>query len=206
VNIAEKAAIAVAAIAAISLLVAIWHVLVTQANERRRTQPIVVTHEDGPRRFAGQAGGWKVLAHATNEGEGAAFNVRWGVSFYGIRFAFRLDDADPYSGNRQRVLHPRESAPPEGSLPILISSTDIWTQGKGTPEDSAFYWARYENAQGRTWETINPPARSENLRIRRVRLRRWVEWREVRRRKRFREKAVEWERKALAELREARDQ
>jgi hypothetical protein len=57
--------------------------------------------------FAGSEGGWTVLAHVTNEGEGAAFNVRWGVSFFGTRFAYHLDDDDPGSGNRLILWHGR---------------------------------------------------------------------------------------------------
>ena len=133
-SLVDKASVAVAGLVALGLLVAIWQVLVTQANERRRTQPVVVTHEDRNRHF-GRDGGWSVRAHATNEGQGAAYNVRWGVSFYDVRFAFRLDETDPYSGNRQRVIHPRESVPESGSWPINIPSIEL-IGGQGAPDDS----------------------------------------------------------------------
>jgi hypothetical protein len=156
--------------------------------------------------FAGSEGGWTVLGHVTNEGEGAAFNVRWGVSFFGIRFAYRLDDDDPGSGNRLRVIQPRASVPPEGSWQVVVSSVEIWG-GDGVPEDSCFYWARYEDERRRTWETFNSGDRSKSLRIRnRVRFVRLREWREERLRQRFREKGWEKERKIVAELSEMRDQ
>ena len=112
----KKATIAAAGLAGLLLLVAIWQVLVTQANERKRSQPVVITHQDRGRLFSQEDGGWSVLAHATNEGEGAAYNVRWGVSFHGIRFAYRRDEEDPRGGNRFRVIHPREERAPEGFM------------------------------------------------------------------------------------------
>lgn len=63
------------------------------------------------------------------------------------------------------------------------------------------YWARYENAHGETWETVNPANRASRLKIRRVRWPNRVEAREQRARSRARTHGVEWERKALDELR-----
>jgi len=54
---------------------------------------------------------------------------------------------------------------------------------ESVPEDTAFYVARYERAQGRTWETIKLPDRTANLRIKRVRLVLLHEWCDDRRRR-----------------------
>jgi hypothetical protein len=63
------------------------------------------------------------------------------------------------------------------------------------------YWARYENAQGETWETSNPGDRSSHLAIRRIKR----VAREERRKRSARERAAQhdkdWERAAMAELR-----
>lgn len=196
---------AVAILIGAGLLVAIWQVLITQSNERKRNQPIVIAHEDRGRSFDALAGGWTVEAHATNEGAGPAFNVRWGVSYFGVRYAFRMEDDDPFPGNRQRVVHPRGSFPPEGATRIVIPSVEL-IAGEAVPEDDAFYWARYENAQGRTWETINRPARDADLRIRRVYFVGLRERWETRKRRRYQEKGRARDDKMRDELLAVREQ
>lgn len=66
-----------------------------------------------------------------------------------------------------------------------------------------FYWARYEDAQKRTFETENPPNRSADLKIRRVRFvglrERWNE----RQHRRGREGGIKWEEQVRKEAREA---
>jgi hypothetical protein len=199
VNAVETAQIAGAAFVGIGVVIALFQVLATQKNERKRSQPIVIAHEDRPRHFDSLVPAWKVQAHATNEGEGAAFNVRWGVAYYGVRHAFRLHDKDPYPGNRQRVIHPRESFPPKGSAEVVISSVEM-IAGEAVPEEDAFYWARYENAQGQTWETINRPERTADLKIKRIRFALIRERLETRKRRRYLKKGWAQDRKMGEDL------
>ncbi len=74
------------------------------------------------------------------------------------------------------------------------------------PEESAFFWARYENTQGRTWENGRLPDRSKNLKIKRVRLVWLREWLEELKRRRFRKKALGKEQKMIAEFRAMGDE
>jgi hypothetical protein len=63
----------------------------------------------------------------------------------------------------QRVLGPGERRPPTGSWAILIDSLSMWgraAEAEGDLDAKRVYWARYENAQGQTWETRNPGDRS----------------------------------------------
>ena len=80
-----------------------------------------------------------------------------------------------------------------------MPNTLLWS-GKGNPDAGRVYWARYENAQGKTWETRNPGDRSARLQIRRVWRIRRVERREENDREQARREGVEWEKQAFAEL------
>lgn len=205
----DQIQLAIALIAGIAAITALVGLATSQANERRRGQPIVIAHEHVSRRFAGDHGGmWTVRAYLTSEGGGPAFNVRFGVDFGGVRYPYRLTIDDPDSGNVQRVIRPGVQRPEEGSLPILLTSLAIWgraadsvaKEGAGQLDAGRMYWARYESADGKTWETRNPGDRSARLDIRRVRSRRWLEWRERRTRDKAGARDVEWERTALQEL------
>lgn len=199
----EWVQVVVGAFVVSGVLVAVVQVFLGQLNERRRSQPVVIAHEEQSRTSMGN-GNWKVDGYIVNEGEGAAFNVRWGVSYSGVRYAYRLNEGDPLSGNRQRVLRPRTRVPSSSSWPVLIPALHLYA-GKGVPENTAFYWARYENSQGKTWETINLPDRSASLQIKRVRFPRVQEQRDDRLRNEAREAGIEWEKGALAEFRQARE-
>jgi hypothetical protein len=192
-------------IAGLALVVAALSAWISLVNERKRTQPIVVAHEDHPRRFSPdpQTSAWVVDSHLTNEGGGPSFNVRFGVEFHGVRYPYRLRDTDPESGNVQRVIRPGERRPqPDGSWPILVDSGALWTSAeKGDPDPGRVYWSRYENAQGKVWETRNPGDRSARLDIRRVWLPLLAEGWEGWKRKRARKHGAEWEARALEELR-----
>jgi hypothetical protein len=146
-----------------------------------------------------------VLAHITNESGPAAFNVRFGVEYSGVRFPYRMAVNDPETGNLQRVVQPSARLPAnEGeSFPILISSQDLWHTAavSGPLDETAIYWCRYENSLGQTWETRNPADRSSKLDIRRVRRPMRVEQRETKRRDEMRTAGREWEAAALEELR-----
>jgi hypothetical protein len=198
----------VVGVTAAGVAVAVITALVTHINERKRTQPIVIANEDRERHFSQSVGAWVADAHLKNEGAGPAFNVRFGVEFHGVRWPYKLRLEDPDGGNVQRVLAPGERRPPAHSWPILISSLSVWGAAAegGNPDPGRVYWARYENAQGKVWETRNPGDRSANLDIRRVRLVRFKEWREQRRRARADERSTEWHRQAFADLRAQMEQ
>jgi hypothetical protein len=139
--------------------------------------------------------------YLTSEGEGAAFNVQFGVAYHAVRYGQRLKPDDPASGNVQRVLKAGERRRTDGAWPVIIDSLSVFGAGKkGDIEENTVYWARYENAYGKTWETRNPGDRTSRLDIRRVRFR-WVRERyENWRRDRARQHGVEWERKIVSEL------
>ena len=155
---------------------------------------------------------WTVEAYLTSEGGGPAFNVRFGVEFVGVRYPYRSRIEDPESGNIQRVIRPGERHPGAGAWPIALTSLAIWGRAaesiesgkRGTLDAARVYWARYENAEGKTWETRNPGDRSAKLDIRRIRFPRWRDRRDTQKRKRAGQYDVEWERKVLEELRQLR--
>ena len=98
------------------------------------------------------------------------------------------------------------SVVPRGSFwLILIDSLSLWgraAQSDGDLDAKRVYWARYENAQGQTWETRNPGDRSAKLDIRRIRWPKRHERREQRRRQEAGQHDAQWLRRALAELRQ----
>lgn len=196
----------IAVITAVAALIALVNVVVSQVNERRRSQPIIVSHEARHRYFAhGRSGAaWAVDGYVSSEGGGPAFNVRFGVEFAGIRYPHKLHLDDPDGGNIQRVLRAGERRPDQGSWPILIPGVGMGGEA-GQPDsdlDSGrIYWARFENAQGQTWETRNPADRSARIDIGRVRAVRFREWRERRARAKGGERDREWEQRVLDELR-----
>lgn len=160
---------------------AIWFSLLA---ERKRTQPIVLAHAAGERRFAeaGEIDGIVLDAYLTNEGDGAAFNVRFGVEYRSVRFPWKFAKEDPETGSRQSVVGPGVRLP-EGrsTVPIPIP----YEKARLGPEADGYriYWCRYENAFGQTWETRNPWQRGEHIDIRRIRCLSWRIWFEGRRRR-----------------------
>lgn len=199
-SLAAWLGIAGGVVALSGVLVAAWSAWISVSNERKRTQPVVVAHEEHGRTFAENAAYFAVAGYITNEASGHAFNVRFGVELDGVRYPQRLSVEDPDSGNIQRILRPGERRPTAGSWPILIPQLSLLA-GQGDPDPGRVYWARYENTRNQTWETRNPWDRSARLDIRRVRWVRLREWKEQRRRNKAGERGIAWERKALAELR-----
>jgi hypothetical protein len=212
----EWIGIAAACVALLGVIVAILNVMVGAINERRRTQPIVIAHEMHARRFAeNNPDYFAVGAYVTSEGDGPAFNVRFGVEFgrtrwfdIAVRYPYKASTDDPDSGNVERVLRSGARRPSRGAtpgwLPILIPQVSlVGSPGDREPDLSRVYWARYESARGQTWETRNPWQRSERLRIRRVRAVRWREWVEHRRRLEAKATGAVWEAAALELLRSA---
>lgn len=175
------------------------------ATARERRQPIVVAHEDKSRSFSGQGASWFVLAHIRNESGPAAFNVRFGVEYGGIRFPYKMNVDDPDEGNVQRVVPAGARLPANEAenFPVLLTSEDIWHTAavRGSLDDTAIYWCRYENALGHTWETRNPADRSAKLDIRRVRRPGRAAEGESKARAAMRSEGREWEAQALEELR-----
>jgi hypothetical protein len=199
----DKIALAAAVATVLTVLVGLGALWLAISNERRRTQPIVVSNEARARHLE-QVGGervWQADVYLTSDGDGPAFNVQFGVAYHGVRYGQRLKPDDPPSGNVQRLLKPGERRPTEGAWPVIIDSLSVFGAGqKGDIEDSAVYWARYENAYGKTWETRNPGDRTSRLDIRRVRFRSLRERYEGWRRDRARQHGAEWERKIVSEL------
>ncbi len=209
----DKIQLAIAVITGVAALTALAGLALSQANERRRSQPIVIAHEATERRFAREKNAmWVVEAYLTSEGGGPAFNVRFGVEFGGVRYPYRLSIDDPESGNVQRVVRSGDRRPSDGAWPILLTSLAIWGRAAdsvaaGKPDSldaGRVYWARYESTDGKTWETRNPGNRSAKLDIKRVRLPRFRDWRDTRHRQKAAEYDIEWERQALDELRQIR--
>jgi hypothetical protein len=168
---------------------AAWQVLISILNERKRTQPVVIAHDAGGRQFGDRGNPNTVLpTYLTNEGGGAAFNVRFGVDFDGVRYAWKFSRRDSDHGAYQRVVRVGARLPEGGgSFPIEIP-WEKFAIGRDTDERRV-YWCRYENAYGKTWETRNPVNRSRGLDIRRVRLLRWKVRQEERRRRKIAQKA-----------------
>jgi hypothetical protein len=125
-----------------------------------------------------------------------------------VRYPYRLDVNDPDSGNLQRVLRPGERRPESGSWSIPIPSLSLLGRAvdtikadkPDTLDKERVYWARYENAEGQTWETRNPGDRSTPLDVRRVRRPRRHEERELKALNEAAKRDREWEREVLAEL------
>jgi hypothetical protein len=189
----ETVALVGVAVAVLTFLAREWH---TRAIERKRSQPIVIAHEVDPMQPAG--GEWIGSAVLTNDGGGSAFNVRFGITMRGVRYAYRLEADDPLGGNRQRVVSPGTRLPEEGALLLKLTTYELFgaaARGKqdGRLHTSAIYWCRYENSTGATWETRNPVDRSANLDIRRVYFPKIRQALEVRRRRRAEAK---WDRQS----------
>jgi hypothetical protein len=205
--------LAIAVITGVATVAALANLLITRAHERRRNQPIVIAHEAGQRRFARsseQGTAWVVDAYLTSEGGGPAFNVRFGVEFAGVRYPYRLDVKDPDTGNLQRVLPAGARRPETESWAIPIPSLSLMGRAvdtikadkPDTLDKERVYWARYENAEGQTWETRNPGDRSSRLDIRRIKKPERHEERELLAYNEASKRDVEWEREVLAELQE----
>jgi hypothetical protein len=169
------------------------------ANERKRTQPIVMAHQEGGRRLGKRGGCFAVETYLTNEGSGAAFNVRFGVEYHGVRFPYKHAPEDHHTGNVYRVLGPGKRLPEERSWPIEVDAF-LLIGKRGDPDATSVFWARYENVQGKTWETRNPGNRSKRLGIKRVRARWLHELWEQRRRLKAARTGADIEQAAVAEL------
>jgi hypothetical protein len=125
-------------------LFALAQVVAFNRSERRRTQPIAIAHNAG-----GELSRMQVFL--TNEGSGTAFNVRFGVKLDGREYAVG-------GGRGHRfVVAPGSRVPEEGhfEVEVHVSAFVVSTKGRGVYARRQ-YWARYENAFGKVWQTTNP--------------------------------------------------
>jgi hypothetical protein len=172
-------------------LIAVFQVLVSIWNERKRTQPVVIAHDAGGRQLGERGNPNTVLpTHLTNEGGGSAFNVRFGIELDGVRYAWKFSEDDTDHGSYQRVIRVGARLP-EGDVSFNIEIPwEKFAIGRGT-DARRVYWCRYENAYGKTWETRNPVDRSSGIDIHRVRFFRSRLRREARRREKTAKAAQE---------------
>ncbi len=207
----QKVAIWVAAaVGVIGVVVAAVSAWITVVNERKRTQPIVLAHQAGKRRLNEDAGrfgaptgrgNFVVDVYLSNEGEGAAFNVRFGVEFHGVRIPYEDEVGQHRAGSVYRVLGAGQRLPSRANAAWPLPVDALILIGKrGDPDPTRVFWARYENAQGKVWETLNPGDPSKQLGIKRVRARRFREWAEHRGRMNAVKAGADAEQAAIAEL------
>lgn len=171
----NPAAVIAALLVGTPVVIGVIKLLWDMRIERQRNQPVVIAHETKKRySVTGEPRLGTQPAHAVdafirNEGERAAFNIRFGVELHGVRFAYRHDLNDPAPGNRQPVIRPGQRIPEGHDWSIFIPLLPlIGATGQGEPDPGRVYWARYENAAGHTYETRNPANRSRDLDIKRV--------------------------------------
>ncbi len=159
-----------------------------------------MAHQAGERRFVERSGRFAVDTFLTNEGTGAAFNVRFGVEFHGVRFPYKHAPEDDQAGTVYRVVGSGKRLPDPGSWPLEVEALVLLGARRENPDPTRVFWARYENAQGRLWETRNPGNRSGRLGIKRIRARRLHEWWEQRQRTNALKRGATFEQTAVAEL------
>jgi hypothetical protein len=156
------------AIATVSLAaIALVQLAASARSEARRALPVAITHQIGPRK---EYDTFRV--YLTNEGTGAAFNVRFGVKLDDIEYV-----AGEGRGHRSLVsAGGRLPAVGEEALPVKVSLAPYALQRGGPDVDKrAVFFARYEDTRGKTWETRNPSDPTADFEIGRAprRLRRY---------------------------------
>jgi hypothetical protein len=115
------------------------------------------------------------MVYVTNEGPGKAYNVRYGVRAVGVEYP-----SGPGKGTRLHV----DAGTNGGGVAIDVLAYEGWP-GQEAIRAGAVFYARYEDSDGRVWETRNPADLEGNMRRRRVLVPRLSERRsEVRRRRR----------------------
>jgi hypothetical protein len=154
-------------------VVQVWQVTGDRLDRTRRSSPLIVVHEDASTR-----GGLKSVGLYLTVDRALAVNVRFGIEVDGVRVPFHRDPTTYREGSRERVVRPESRTPEDGAFGVEIP----WWMSRGRELDfryRLFFWARYEDESGHTWETINPADESKRLvgplRIRSVWLRRYQE-------------------------------
>lgn len=127
---------------------ALSQLVVSVKTEARRALPIAIVHQEG-----GRVEYDTFEVYLTNEGAGAAFNVRFGVILDGFEYVAG-------EGRGHRSLVPAGGRVPEKpgtTIPVKVSLAAYALQKGGPDVDSrALFFARYEDARGKTRETRNP--------------------------------------------------
>ena len=136
---------------------ALSQLVISMKTEARRALPIPIVHQEG-----GRAEYDTFRVYLTNEGAGAAFNVRFGVSLDSLEYLAG-------EGRGHRALVSAGGRIPEqlGTTIAVKVSLAPYALRKGGPDvDSrATFFARYEDARGKTWETRNPADPTSDFKI-----------------------------------------
>jgi hypothetical protein len=160
-TLALATAVVAAVAAAISACIAAWQGVLMKRSERNRTQPIVVAYERGePVR---QGRDFVFMVSLANEGAGPALNVRFGITLDQVEHAYRARPAAAQgAGDVPRVLGPGRRLPDAADAYRLV----VPQEGMSAETvQRRFYWCRYENAFGDSWETQNAWQPDEGLHI-----------------------------------------
>jgi hypothetical protein len=180
----DWATIALASVTGVLAFVAILQLFAFTRSEGRRTQPVVILHQRRPRGLDAFAFG----VAFENRGTGTAYNVRGGVRLGGTEYPLGEADGDRY------VIGAGEKVPGELRLAALSLQVPPWpyalVRGGPNVDSRAVFYARYENAFGKVWETLNPADPRASFTVRRawlIRLRNWYQ----RRRRRSDEQIVQ---------------
>jgi hypothetical protein len=171
----DKATMALAAVTGILALVALIQLIAFNRSEARRTQPVVILNKGRGRDLVSGFG-----VFMTNEGSGTGFNVRVGLRIDGTEWPLGDDE-----GNRYTVAAGARQPRTEADTLTVGAPTMAYRSvpgGKSTDQRTIFY-ARYENAFGKVWETLNPNDPLAPFKVRRARRpHRFHAWRQRRRR------------------------
>jgi hypothetical protein len=198
----ETLDLAIAIITGVAVIIAAVAAWIGTANERKRTQPVVMANEARGRYMSDSAamhGAWFVDAYLTSEGSGPAFNVRFGVEFHRVRihivFTAMIPTAGTYNGSWVPATVVLRRA--HGRFCSRRPASSVWLREAATPilGASTGHGTRTLRAtRGRRAILATAPAK---LDIRRVRV---VARRERRMREASAAYSAEFEKKALAEL------
>jgi hypothetical protein len=157
----DKATIALAVVTGVLAFIALLQLWAFNRSEARRTQPVAILNRIGGADPLG------IPVYISNEGVGTAYNVRVGVRIRRVEHPLGKGDGFRYT------LKPGDRVPPEGEDPYLVALPE-WAYSLGRPGSKykVVFYARYENAFGQTWETINPRDPLDSFKARRARF--WV--------------------------------
>lgn len=166
---ADKALIASVIVSGLVALIALLQLFFFNRSEARRTQPVAVLNLVRPRNLQGRFG-----VSITNHGTGTAFNVRVGIKLDGVEYPLGDGDGSRYTvGQGERV-------PAEGMFELMVGMAPYaLARGGGDVDSRAVFHARYENAFGKTYETLNPANPLSSFKVRRARtarFRRYYAW------------------------------
>jgi hypothetical protein len=100
-----------------------------------------MAHEIGVRKMSERPGHFTVDTCLTNEGSGAAFKVRFGVEFHGVRFPYKHAHDDHHTGSVNRVVRAGDRLPadPRRSLRIEVAALTLVGE-RGAPAPGRVFW------------------------------------------------------------------